>query len=140
LGTTKSKLAGVATSSTRAHLDDLNGAGARMRLDAAALRPGIGVVMVTDVGGQQTVAGLVDDQADVAADARRPEIGVLALVDAVQLEAVAGRVHLEIEDTGLYGFLVVAGQAIERRSEGVGDQEVHRPTLRTPSSPRPQSG
>ena len=56
-----------------------------MRLDPAAFRPGIGVVVAADIGDQQALAGLVNDQTDVAIDARRPEIGVLALVDAVQL-------------------------------------------------------
>jgi hypothetical protein len=122
-----------------AHLDDLNGAGARMRLNAAAFRPRIRVVMVADIGDQQALAGFVDDQSNVAIDARRPEIEVLALVDAMQLQTVAGWVHLKIEDTRLHRLLVQAGQAVERSSEGVRDQEVHRATPRTLSSPRRRS-
>ena len=110
------------------HFDDLDGAGSRMRLDPPAFRPGIGVVVVADIGDQQAVARLVDDQADVAIDARRPEIGVLALVDAVQLKTVAGRVHLQIEDARLHRLLVQAGQPVEGSGEGVGDQEVHGAT------------
>ena len=94
-----------------AHLDDLDGAGPWMRLDPPAFRPGIGVVVVADIGDQQAVARLVNDQADVAIDARRPEIGVLAVVDAVQLETVAGRVHLQIEDARLHRLLVQAWTA-----------------------------
>ncbi len=54
-----------------------------MRLDPAAFRPCIGVVMVADIGDQQALARLVNDQANVAIDARRPEIQVLALVNAM---------------------------------------------------------
>ena len=110
-----------------------------MRLDPAPFRPGIGVVMMADIGDQQALAGLVDDQPDVAIDARRPEIRVLALVDAVELETVAGRVHLQIEDARLHRLLVQAGQPVEGGGEGVGDQEVHRhhtPNTFITSSPK----
>ena len=96
-----------------------------MRLDPPAFGPGIGVVVVADIGDQQALARLVNDQADVAIDARRPEIGVLALVDAVQLKTVAGRVHLQIEDARFHSLLVEAGEPVEGGGEGVGDQEVH---------------
>ena len=119
-----------------AHLDDLDRAGSRMRLDPPPFGPGIGVVVVADIGDQQAVARLVDDQADVAIDPRRPEIGVLALVDAVQLETVAGRVHLKIEDARLHRLLVQAGQPVERSGEGVGDQEVHCDTRHRSGSER----
>ena len=121
------------------HLDDLDRAGARMRLDPAAFGPSVGVVVVADIGDQQALARLVNNQADVAIDARRPEIGVLAVVDAVQLKTVAGRVHLKIEDARLHGLLVRAGQPVEGSREGVRDQEVHgRYTLNTfiTSSPK----
>ena len=94
-----------------AHLDDLDRAGARMRLDPPAFGPSVGVVVVADIGDQQALARLVNDQADVAIDARRPEIGVLAVVDAVQLKTVAGRVHLKIEDARLHGLLVEAADS-----------------------------
>ncbi len=84
-----------------------------MRLDPAALGPGIGVVVMADIGDQQAVARLVDDQADVAIDARRSEVGDLALVDAMQLKPVAGRVHLQVKDTRLHRLLVRAGQSVE---------------------------
>ena len=82
-----------------------------MRLDPPAFGPGIGVVVVADIGDQQALARLVNNQANVAIDPRRPEIGVFALVDAVQLETVAGRVHLKIEDARLHRLLVQAGRA-----------------------------
>ena len=109
-----------------AHLDNLNGTGSGMRFDPAAFRPGIRVVVVADVGDQQAVACLVDDQTDVSTDARRPEIEVLALVDAVQPKTVAGRIHLQIEDAGFHRLLVQTGQAVERGGEAVGDEEVHQ--------------
>ena len=89
---------------TLAHLDDLDGAGSRMSLDPPAFRPGIGVVVVADISDQQAVARLVNDQTNVAIDARRPEIGVLAVVDAVQLETVAGRVHLKSKTLAFTAF------------------------------------
>lgn len=55
---------------TLAHLDDLDRAGARMRFDPASFRPGIGGVVMADIGDQQAFTGPVEDQADVAADAR----------------------------------------------------------------------
>ena len=51
------------------HFHDLDGAGARVRLDPASLGPGIGIVVVTDIGQEEARLGLVDDDADVAADA-----------------------------------------------------------------------
>jgi hypothetical protein len=116
-----------------AHFHNLDGAGPRMRLDPPALRPGIGVVVMPDIGNQQTTARLVDDQADVPIDAGRPEIRVLTFVDAVQLETVAGRVHLQVEDARLHGLLVQAGEPAEGGSKSIGDQEIHDLIPRTPS-------
>jgi hypothetical protein len=123
----------------RAHLHDLNRAGSGVRLDPSPLRPGIGVIMVADIGDEEAFAGPVHDQPDIAIDARRPEIRVLALVDAMQLKTVAGRVHLQIEDARLHRLLIDTGQAVERCRESVGDQEIHALTPRTPSSPRRRS-
>ena len=81
--------------------------------------------MVADIGDQQAVARLVNNQADVAIDPRRPEIGVLTVVDAVQLKTVAGRVHLKIEDARLHRLLVEAGEPVEGGGEGIRDEEVH---------------
>ena len=66
-------------------LDDLDGAGARMRLDAAPLRPEIGVVMVADIGQQEACLGLVNDDADVAAGAHRPEMRIARPINAMKL-------------------------------------------------------
>ena len=53
-----------------ADFDDLHRAGARMRLDPPALGPSISVVMVIDIGDEHRLAGLVNDQPDVAVDPR----------------------------------------------------------------------
>ena len=123
-----------------ARFDDLDRAGARMGLDPTPLRPGVGRVVVVDIGDENTVVRLVHDQPDVAIDARRPEMRVLAVVDAMQLETVAGGVHLQVEDARLHGLLIEAGQPVERSREGVCDEEGHGLTPRTPSSPRRRSG
>jgi hypothetical protein len=44
----------------------------------------------------------------------------------MQLEAGLGGVQLQIECSGLDGFLLFAGQAGETFGEGVGDPEVHK--------------
>ncbi len=96
-----------------------------MSLDPPPLRPGIGRVVVVDIGDENTVGRLVHDQPNVAVDARRPEMRVLALVDAMQLETVAGGVHLQVEDARLDGLLIEAGQPVEGGRERVGDEEGH---------------
>jgi hypothetical protein len=108
-----------------ARLDDLDRAGLGVRLDPAALGPGIGVVVMADIGDEGRVAALVQDQADVAIDARRPEVRVLALVDAMKLQAVAGRIDLEIEHARLHRLLIRRREAAEGGGEGFGDEEGH---------------
>ncbi len=116
-----------------ANFDDLNRAGSRMRLDPSPFRPGIGGVVMIDIGNEQAFGRLVHDQPDIAVDARRPEIRVLALVDPMQLKTVAAAIHLQVEDARLHRLLVHAGEPIERRGKGVGDQEVHVVPLRAAS-------
>ena len=84
-----------------ADLDDLDGAGARVRLDAPPLGPGVGVIMVTDVGQQEAGVGLVHDDAEVAVHPDRPEMGVRELLDAMELKARCRRVDLQVEGRGL---------------------------------------
>ena len=79
-----------------------------MRLDPPPLGPAIGVVMMTDIGEQQAAGGLVDDDADVAADADRPEIRVLGIVDAVELKSRPVRLGLKIEYRELDLLLFIA--------------------------------
>ena len=108
-----------------ANFDDLDRAGSGMRLDPPPFRPGIGGVVVVDIGNEKALGRLVHDQADVAIDPGRPEIRVLAVVDAMQLQTGAAAVHLQVEHTRLHRLLVHAGEPVERRGEGVGDEEVH---------------
>ena len=80
-----------------ADLDDLGGAGGRVGLDAAAGGPGVGVVVVADVGEEEVRAALVDDDAEVVVDPDGPEVGVAGGVDAVELQARRGGVELEVD-------------------------------------------
>ena len=108
-----------------AHLDDLDGTCLGMRLDAPALGPLVGVVVVADVGQQEALRRLVDDDADVAARPARPEIRVLGVADAVPLQARMLRVGLQVEHGGLDRLLLVARQLGERGGEAVSDAEFH---------------
>jgi hypothetical protein len=92
-----------------------------MCLDPTPFRPGIGIIMMVDIGDQRGIARLVDDQADIAIDPGRPEIRILALVEPMQLEAVTGRVHLQVKYACLNRLLVLTGQAVECSGEGVSD-------------------
>ena len=65
------------------HLDDLHGTRVRMRLNAAALCPSVGVVMVTDIGEQEAGLGLIPRLAD------RDPCGWQALVCATGWRAAA---------------------------------------------------
>ena len=107
------------------NLDQLRGAGLRMRLQLAPLRPVIRLVVVVDVAEQEAGSALVNDQPDVAAHPHRPEVLVLGFVDLVEAHAGIGRVELQVESRRLDGFLLVAGQAAKTVGEGVGDAEVH---------------
>ena len=109
-----------------AHLDDLHGARAGMRLDAPLLGPAVSPVVVVHIGEQQTRCGLVDDDADVAVHPHGPEVRVFRSFDAVHRQAGRGRVELEIEGRSLRGFLLGRGQAGECVRERVGDAEVHQ--------------
>src|SRR5690606_26538743 len=94
----------------------------------APLGPLIGLVVVIDIAEQQTASGLVDDQANVAADAHRPEVRVFGSVELVKAHAVADGIHLQIEGSGLCRLLFISGQAGKTGGEGVGDAEFHRYT------------
>ena len=80
-----------------ADLDELGGAGRGVGLEAAALGPGVGGVVVADPGEQEVGAALVEDDAEVAVDADGPEVAVAGAVDAVELQAGGGGVDLEVE-------------------------------------------
>ena len=108
-----------------AHLDDLDRAGRRMRLDPPPLGPGIGFVVMIDIGDEQAVFRLVHDQSQIAADAYRPEIRVLRLVDPVERQALAGGIDLQIDDRRLDRLRLRRGQSGQRAGEAVGEQKAH---------------
>lgn len=112
------------------HFHQLGSASAGVGFDAAALGPGIGVVVVADIAEQQAGLGAMQDDADVVAGAGSPEILVFGAVDAVQFQGRRGRVDLKIEGGGLGGALLLGGQAREAGGEGVGDAEFHHSTRR----------
>ena len=111
-----------------ADFDQLRGARFGMRLQLAAFRPVIGLVVVIDVAEQKAGGRLVNDQPDVAAHPHRPEVLVLCLVELVEAHAGIGRVELQVERRRLDGLLLVAGQSGEAVGEGVGDAEFHSNT------------
>lgn len=108
-----------------AHLDDLHRPGAWMGLDPPPLGPGVGGVMMIDIGDQQARARLVEDQPDVAIDPRRPEVEILRRRDPVHLQTRRRRVQLQIHDADLHRLLLLRGKPREGVSEGVGEAEVH---------------
>lgn len=57
------------------HLHDLDGAGAWMPLDPAALGPSVGGILVVDAGQQQAGAGPVHDEAHVRVSASDQKFG-----------------------------------------------------------------
>lgn len=103
---------------------DLHRAGAGMRLDAAPFRPGVGVIMVADIGEQETGFGLMHDHAQVAADADRPEIRVTRAPEPVELQTRRALIQLHVESGGLRGFLLIALQPGQGGDEGIGDAEL----------------
>jgi len=107
------------------HLDDLQRPRLRMRLDPAALRPFVGVVVVGDVHQHQAIAGLVHDDAQVAIDPHRPEIRISRLVEAVELQPRLVRVHLQVERRQLRLLLLVVPELGEGSREAVGEDGGH---------------
>jgi hypothetical protein len=55
-----------------------------VRLDPAAFRPSIRLVVVIDIGNQQACIRFVDDQPQIAANPYRPKICVFGAFDAVE--------------------------------------------------------
>jgi hypothetical protein len=77
------------------------------------------------VAEQQAVRRPVHDQPKVAADPHRPEPPVLRLSELVEAHPGAGRIELQVEDGGLDGLLLIAGEARQAVGERVGDAELH---------------
>ncbi|MNL09874.1 hypothetical protein D3C87_1306520 [compost metagenome] len=123
---------------TLANFDELGCAGGRMHFKLASLGPLIGPVVMIDIAQQQAARRLVDDHADIAADAHRPEIRIFGPVELVKAHALAARINLQIERCGLGSLLLIPGQAGEAGGKRIGYAEFHQFTLNTfiTSSPR----
>lgn len=106
-------------------LYELCGTGGRMGLQLAPCRPVVVLVVVIDVAQQETALCLMDNEPDIRANTDGPEVLVLCRVERVEAHARIRRVDMEIEGGGLYGLLLVAGEAGEAIGEGVGDAELH---------------
>ena len=77
-----------------ADLHQLGGASFGMGFQFAPLGPRIGRIMVINVTEQQATFGLVDDQAQITADAYRPEVFVARPVEFVKTHARVDRIEL----------------------------------------------
>ncbi|HRD76449.1 MAG TPA: hypothetical protein PK264_10995 [Hyphomicrobiaceae bacterium] len=96
-----------------------------MRLDASALGPLVGIVVVIDVGEQKALRCLMDDDTDVAVDAHGPEVRVLRGIDPMKLKPWIGRIGLQIERRRFDRLLLVAREPAEGEREGIGDAKFH---------------
>ena len=96
-----------------------------MRLQLAAFRPVIRLVVMIHIAKQQTALRLVHDDANVATYPNRPEVLVFCFVELMETIAGIGRVDLEIEGGRFDGFLFFPIETSEAISKGVGDTEVH---------------
>ena len=108
-----------------ANLDNLRRPGSRVLLETPSLGPAICGVVMIDVAEQKVRTGLVDDQAEVAADSDRPEVPVLRAVNPVKPHPRLCRVHLQLECGDLGRLLLLARESSETGGEGVGDAEFH---------------
>jgi hypothetical protein len=96
-----------------------------MRLQLAAFRPLIGLVVVIGVAQHQAVFEAVDDQPEVARHPHRPEVLVLHLVELVEAHAGVGGVDLQFQRRQPDGLLLVVRQPRKAFNEGRGDAEFH---------------
>src|SRR5271166_6705790 len=96
-----------------------------MGFDASPLSPDIGVIVVPEIGQQETGFGFMDDDADVAAGAHRPEMGIPGPLDPVKIHPRRRGVHLQVERRRLGGLLLGRLKTCRRRGEGGGDTKFH---------------
>ncbi|WP_231470912.1 hypothetical protein [Novosphingobium sp. CECT 9465] len=104
---------------------DLDRARRGMGFDASALGPGVGIVVMIDIGDQKARSRLVHDQPQIAADPYRPEIRVLGALDPVEGLPLAGRVDLKIDDAGFHQLGLLSWQPGQRGRECIGEVKVH---------------
>ena len=95
-----------------------------VRLDAAALGPGIGGVVMVHVGEQEAGSGFVDDDPHIGIGADGPEVRVAGGIDPVKAKAGCGGIELQIEGGSLRGTLRLAIKLGERGGEGFCDPEI----------------
>ena len=107
-------------------LDQLGRAGPRVGLDLSALGPLVGVVVVADMDQKQAGRGPVDDQPDVPVHPHRPEVRVPGPVELVEAQPGRGGIGLEIEHGDLHRLLLLVGQAVQARVEGISGAEFHK--------------
>jgi hypothetical protein len=109
-----------------AHFDELGGAGARVHVEAAALCPLVGVVVVGGEAEHEAARAVtVHDDAQIAVDAEGPEAGVAGALRFVEAEPRVLGLRLKLEGGLLDEALLVALEAGEAPHEGVGDDESH---------------
>jgi hypothetical protein len=107
----------------------LSRAGGGVRLQLAALRPAIGVVVVSHVADQQIPGRLVHDQTQVTAHPHGGKVRVLGTDQHVEAETGTGRIHLQIKDSGLDQLLLGIGQLNQAINKGISDSKFHKPSI-----------
>ena len=106
--------------------DDMDGTSLGVRLDAPALGPSIGLVMVSDLTDEETACGLVGNQSQVCIHTYRPEIRVFRLFDAVEVQSGRRSINLKIDYSRVQRLCVLSRQARQRGSKAIGEQKVNR--------------
>jgi hypothetical protein len=108
-----------------ADLDNLDCASLRMRLDTPSRGPRVSLVVMVDIGEQQTRFGLVQDDSDIGVGAHRQEVRVARLVDPVHLQTGMLLVGLQVEGRRLHRLLVRCREASQSVGKLIGDAKVH---------------
>ena len=108
-----------------AQFDQLGRSGGGMGLQLPAFRPAVGIVVAPNVAENHIVAGAVENDAQVEANAGRPEIGVLGVGQFMHAQSGLRRIGLQVKGRGLDRFLLLIGQPPEAGGKGVCDAKVH---------------
>jgi len=80
---------------------------------------------MADIAQEHASRRPVNDEPDVAADAKGPEIRIPGLVQLMELHARTGGIQLEVKGRRLDGLLLFVVQLCEAVGKGVGDTELH---------------
>ena len=108
-----------------ADLHDLGGAGARVAVEPPPLGPGVGVVVVADIGEQRLAVPPVQDDAQVAVHPGGPEARIAGALHAVERQAGARGVGLDVEGRDLGRGPLLPGEPVEALGEAAGDADGH---------------